>query len=116
MLAYILNTIILISLGVVVYLSARALPRISDREFYESEIDEHWIVGYVERLDGVVKIHTEKALRRLRTIILRADDTVSKKLEQVNEEKKKQQNGLEFELSEEAEEERGDNAESDEDT
>jgi len=82
MFKFILDIVVVISLGVVLYLLARTLPRISEvaDDTLESRIRTHRLSMYVERMDEWVKAFFEKFLRRAKVWILKLDNTVSERL------------------------------------
>lgn len=91
---FVLEIIIFISLGGVLYLLVRALPRVDDQVFNQpTEIKTHWFSIYLEKIDRWLKALLERWLRRLRVIILKFDNTVSRKLNTFKKEEPKT-NGL----------------------
>lgn len=77
----------MLCLGVILYLAAKALPRIDDRNPPPREIlKTHWIVGYLEKIDEFMKARLEKILRRLKIWLLKLDNYVSGKLERFKKE------------------------------
>ena len=68
----------------VLFLFARALPRIDDTNTVAPRIPQvpHWIIGYIERCDEFLLSAFEKFLRRLRVMLLKVDNAVSEKLKQ----------------------------------
>lgn len=82
MFTFILDIIVVISLGVILYLIARTLPRVSEvaDDTLEQRIRTHRLSMYVERVDEWLKVFSEKFLRRAKVWILKLDNTVSEQL------------------------------------
>jgi len=79
--------LMMISLGVVLYIVARALPRIEEVEKESSEASPTpRIVVYLEQADEKLLVILEKALRRIRVVLLKLDNTVSQKLRRFKQE------------------------------
>ncbi len=81
-LSFILELITMASLGLVVYVLLRALPRVSDRDVtpQPSGQSSHWFIEYLERVDEWLLSFVEKLLRRIRVFTLKLDNVVSAKL------------------------------------
>lgn len=79
---FILEFLIMLALGAIVYLMARALPRVSDTDTSapEGPVVPHWFMAYVERFDEWLLLTFEKMLRKFRLLILKVDNVVTKKL------------------------------------
>ncbi len=80
MLNFILNTIVLLSLGIIIYLFARALPRVNDADGEVKPLRPHWLTVYLEKTDVWLDARSEKILRRLKIWVLKLDNWVSQKL------------------------------------
>ncbi|MEX1013652.1 MAG: hypothetical protein WDZ80_00645 [Candidatus Paceibacterota bacterium] len=92
----ILDLLIMISLGSIVFILVKALPRVDDSKLANSEIKTPWIVSYIEEVDERFNVFLEKFLRRTRLLTLKMDNSLSSKL---NSFKKREKNSkLEFEL------------------
>ena len=97
MLKYILHLIIAGSLGFILYIFARALPRISDTETpHEGMLKTHWLMSYIEKLDEWFLGFLEKFLRRLRVLILKFDNNLMKKLHRFKRETPKENTFVEM--------------------
>ncbi len=74
--------LIMFALGAIVYLMARALPRVSETDTTTpvETVVPHWLTIYVEKLDELLLSIAEKILRKFRVIILKFDNTISKKI------------------------------------
>ena len=70
----------MLSLGAMLYLMAKALPRIEDENEDAVRMSHSRVMAYVEKLDEISKVSLEKALRRVRVWLLRLDNFISKKL------------------------------------
>ncbi|MDI6820622.1 MAG: hypothetical protein QMD65_00380 [Patescibacteria group bacterium] len=81
MFKFVLQIIMMLSLGVIVYIFARATPRVNDLEAPSpSVLKTHWLMEYLEKADEWLLTFLEKLLRRLRVFILRLDNNLTKKL------------------------------------
>ena len=91
MVKFILQIIIMLSLGVVLYLISRALPRINDEEVKKTSSGEpHWFMLYLEKTDVWLKAVSEKSLRRARVWILKLDNFVGQMLNRFKKEAPKE--------------------------
>jgi len=70
----------MLSLGAIIYLAARTLPRINDADGEVRPLRPHWLTAYLEKTDFWVQAHSEKILRRTKVWILKSDNWVSQKL------------------------------------
>ncbi len=80
MYSFVVNLVLIIAFGVMVYLLASALPRVKANE--ESGLVRQRFIksAYLEKIDEAVKRSYDKLLRRLKVAILKADNIVSRKL------------------------------------
>lgn len=79
------------TLGVILYLMARALPRVNDVD--TAPIKEprlHWLTPVLEKADEKLKLFLERLFRRLKVIILKLDNFVSVKLNKFRKEEPKE--------------------------
>lgn len=85
----ILQLAVFFSLGAMIYLVSRALPRINDIEAETStplaRFDSFLAKLPLEKLDAVFGNFLEKALRRLRVGVLRIDNWLNNRINQVKE-------------------------------
>jgi hypothetical protein len=96
-------------MGGMVYMLARALPRINDFSTKENpEIETPKTLVYIEKADEQFKKTTEKILRKIKVIVMKADNYLSDKLSGFRK-KKENKNDLGFELSDEPKEEEFEN-------
>jgi hypothetical protein len=81
----ILESLMVIAIGIIIYLIARALPRIDDTNLEVSarKIENNRINFYLEKIDAWFKFFMEKFLRRLRLTILKVDNVVGEKLKKL---------------------------------
>lgn len=81
--ALLLQIIWMSSLGAVVYLTAIAVPRIDDKNLNQSKIGRLWSDYYavkLEKVDVAIVEYKDKLLRRLKVILMKADNFVSRRL------------------------------------
>lgn len=81
---FILQTIIMVSLGAVIYLFARAVPRVDDsapskqsRDYIEELLNKLPL----EKADAFLSALFEKTLRKLKVVILKLDNLLTKHLQ-----------------------------------
>ena len=80
------------SVGLILYLLARALPRVDDADL-EAKPKQglpHWVHEYLERLDVWILGVVEKFLRRTRLGILKIDNTLAEKMRRFRKEPAKE--------------------------
>ncbi|MBI4119392.1 MAG: hypothetical protein HY456_00920 [Parcubacteria group bacterium] len=81
---FILQTVIFLSFGVIVYLVARALPRVSGEDTHQppkpSLLDSILMPVTLERADAFLNAILEKILRRLKILVMKADNFVTGRL------------------------------------
>ena len=84
----------MVSLAIIIFLMARALPRISETEIANIPKSKNswWSSFPFEKIDAAVESFLEKILRKIKLILMRTDNTVSK---QLNKFKKKGDSGKE---------------------
>jgi hypothetical protein len=75
----------MVSLGAILYLMAKALPRVGD-EPENSGAERSRVMFYMEKLDQFLKAFMERVLRQVRVWILKVDNLVSKKLNRFKKE------------------------------
>lgn len=89
---FILQIFVMISLGTIVFLVARTLPRISEME--TANVSEkkanRWSSFPFEKIDIAVNAFLEKLLRKIKLILMKTDNMVSRHL---NKFKKNGDNG-----------------------
>ena len=82
--SFILQTLFFVSLGAVVVIIARALPRVEDEMMAKRSIKGRieTLIGKIplEKMDESLNLVVHKILRRLKVVILKADNIVSGKL------------------------------------
>ncbi len=80
MIRFIIQTLIILSLGGMLYLMAKALPRVSDEESMD-HMRHSRLMKYLEKLDELLKSFFEKLLRRSRVWIMKLDHVITRKLD-----------------------------------
>ena len=95
-----LNLTILFSLGIIVYVLARALPRVQEESYETKDIKTPWLLVYLEKADERLKFLTEKFLRRMRIWVLKFENSINRKIKGFSESKRK---NSEFKLGEDEE-------------
>ena len=77
MLHLILDLLIFLSLGIIIYIFARALPRVRDDISDSNKIETSKMLFYLEKADDKVKLFTEKFLRRVKIITLKFENLIN---------------------------------------
>ncbi|MDP3725097.1 MAG: hypothetical protein Q8R20_01350 [Nanoarchaeota archaeon] len=90
MIPFILHILIVLSLGTLLYLIAKTIPRIDDTAPKELSFREHWVTRKVERIDKKIKTSSEKFLRRLGLVLMKWENKVNKKVTRLKEEAAKE--------------------------
>lgn len=90
MFKFIVEILIMVSLGTILYLLAKTMPRIDDRESDIPSLRTHWIMIYLEKADQRLKFYWEKTLRRSGIVILKLDNIINKKLNKLKKDIKKE--------------------------
>ncbi|HXF44290.1 MAG TPA: hypothetical protein VNK70_02380 [Candidatus Paceibacterota bacterium] len=73
----------MLSLGVILYLAARTLPRIDDREEAGLGFKTHWFVALLERADERLTAVREKMLRRAGVMVLKISNDINSRLAKI---------------------------------
>ncbi len=92
MFSFISEIAVFVGLSGVVFLALRALPRVPDEAFTESRsrIRTHEFLLLLEKTDDILKSAFEKLLRRLKILILKMDNMVTKKIGKVTDDRTKE--------------------------
>ena len=98
MVKLILNSIILLSFSVIIYIVAKTLPRVEEKPEEGPILKEHWVAKYIERADAWFQSALEKFLRRLRVWVLKFDNYVGKKLGSLRKDEKRENRPMVVEI------------------
>lgn len=92
MLSFILQIVMVIALGFVVYLFGRVVPRVHDADIEKAKETSlfHWLVGYLEQVDDWLLWLFEKFLRKTRVNIMKLDNIISKRLAKFKREQERE--------------------------
>lgn len=82
---FITQIILVLSLGAIVFITARALPRLPEEEKNEPGRPRSWTLAIekklpLERLDAGIHSLVEKVLRKTKLILMRVDNAVNRQL------------------------------------
>ena len=85
---FILQTIVMVSFGIIIYVMARALPRVTDTTPVSPKRD--YVGAFIKRFplekaDATVTGVIDKLLRKLKIVILKLDNALSKHLQRLKE-------------------------------
>lgn len=106
MFKFIVEILIMVSLGTILYLLAKTMPRIDDRESDIPSLKTHWIMIYLEKADQRLKFYWEKTLRRSGIVILKLDNIINKKLSKLKKDSVKKESTFSITEVEEKEEDK----------
>jgi hypothetical protein len=84
----------MVSLGAILYLVARTLPRVDDRDANVPSLRTHWFMVYLERFDKKFKYYFEKTLRRSGIVVLKLDNMINRKLSKLRKESEKEKEAV----------------------
>ncbi len=77
---FILQTVVMLSLATIIYLFARAVPRVPETSHEEGSWEQFLEEIPFEKADAFVSMMTEKALRKLKVVAARFDTILSQRL------------------------------------
>lgn len=84
MLQFILTDILMISLGTILYLVARSLPRIEEEPATKQNMFERWVSSEMpEKFDAAFNNFLLKFLRKLKLVLLKADNSITRHLKKI---------------------------------
>ena len=84
MLQFILTDILMVSLGTVLYLIARSLPRIGEEPTTKQNMFERWVASELpEKFDIAFNNFLLKLLRKLKLLLLKADNSLTHHLKKI---------------------------------
>ena len=89
MLQLIVTLIFMVSLGAILYIVVRALPRIDDAPvaYVKKSIFERWVVSEIpERVDALLNSFFGKLLRKLKVFLLKIDNRLTERLKKMKAE------------------------------
>lgn len=93
---FIFQAIIFASLGVVIYLFARALSRVENENISSRQLpllDSFFSAKVLDKADTFAKTILEKILRRMKIIVMKVDNFVSESLGKIKQNGNDKQNG-----------------------
>jgi len=77
----VLQLILMISLSVIVYIMAAAVPRVEGHKGDDEEsMSKNTVVLSLDKLDAYLEKLKDKVLRRIKLVVMRADNIISKEL------------------------------------
>ncbi len=99
MLQFVFTNIFLLSLGVLLYLSVRSLPRLEEEA--PAERKRHWLERWIaseipHRLDEAVSLYLGKLLRKTKVWLLRFDNILTRHLSKLSHEQQSKDNRIDF--------------------
>lgn len=99
MIEFILIDILLISLGVILYIIAQALPRVDDNpEMVEKKnfLDRFAHSDVPEKLDGMFNMFLLKFLKRIKILTLKLDNALSRQLKKIRSDENEKKSIIDF--------------------
>jgi hypothetical protein len=94
---FILQIFVMVSLGTIIFLVARTLPRITETatENIENKKKADWLKNFPwEKIDAVVNSFLEKTLRKTKLVLMKLDNFVSQQLNKFKKENGNNENNL----------------------
>ena len=87
MLQFIATNVLMVSLGMVLYVVVRTLPRVEDSGVPEKRgIWEKWIAsGVPEKIDKWLNAFLAKFLRKVKIVLLKMDNSITSRLNKVRQ-------------------------------
>jgi hypothetical protein len=90
---FIFTTILMICLGTVLYLTVQALPRIEEIPTDEKGFLERWATSEMpEKIDAAFNNFLNKFLRKVKVMILKLDNMLTRHLQKIKPEEDKRPN------------------------
>lgn len=88
MMQFVFANLFLVSLGAMLYLAARALPKLADEpDERKTGIFERWVMSEIpQKFDRAAGIWAGKIFRKLKVALLRIDNYLTEKLKKINTE------------------------------
>lgn len=88
MLQFIVTDVLMVSLGAILYLAVRTLPRVEENLPSEKKgIFERWIASEVpEKIDVAINGFLAKLLRKIKVLLLKVDNSLSGHLQKIKPE------------------------------
>ncbi len=101
MIFFILNLILMVSLGAVLYLMVSALPRVAEAEGDDADdrrsLLDRWAHSEIpEKLDASINGFLLKFLRKFKVTILKLDNAISSHLRKISAEEDGRKPGIDF--------------------
>lgn len=89
MFQFLITNILMVSLGMMIYLFARSLPRLDEEDLAprKGRFLERWLhSGMPERIDAFLNTYLGKFFRKLKIVLLRLDNHLTNRLKKMNAE------------------------------
>ena len=84
MFSFIFSTLLMLSLGTILYLVARSLPRVEEEPNAKPSVLDRWATSEIpEKIDAAFNAFLLKFLRKTRVLILKFDNTITKHLKKI---------------------------------
>ncbi len=85
---FILQMALMLSLGTIIYLMARAVPRVGDEISKPAGKFDHWLNSLrLEKFDIILSNFLEKALRNAKLILMKLDNLTNEYLDKIKQSK-----------------------------
>lgn len=99
MIEFILIDVLLISLGVILYIIARAIPRVEDDPVTiekKNFLDRFAHSDVPEKLDGMFNLFLLKSLKRIKILTLKFDNALSRQLKKIRSDENDKKSAIDF--------------------
>lgn len=90
MLKYVSHIAMVVSLGAILYIMARVLPRVDDTVTGGLTFKTDWVIRRIEAADRVLRLFLEKFLRRLGVILMKMQNAAHRKLARIRRDRAKE--------------------------
>lgn len=86
MLSFIFSTILMLSLGSILYLAARTLPRVEEEPRAKPNLLDRWAASELpEKIDTMFNAYLVKFLRKTKVLLLKVDNSLTDRLKKITQ-------------------------------
>jgi hypothetical protein len=84
MFSFVFSTILMLSIGMLLYLVARALPRVEEEPHGKPNILDRWAASEIpEKVDATFNAYLAKFLRKTKVVLLKVDNSLTARLKKM---------------------------------
>lgn len=86
MFQFIFSTILMLSIGSILYLAARALPRVEEEPRGKQNLLDRWAASELpEKIDATFNAYLVKFLRKTKVVLLKVDNSLTDRLKKITQ-------------------------------